>query len=236
MQLVQVHSFFRAVTKAHKGVKFSCPRKNQKTTTTPTSTKCFYFHIHKGFSCMNHAKTDSRDFEEAKTAKISDHVFLTLLAIFVPVGSHLKIVYILLTAPWTASNTYTQVARAQLCAHYAQHIKRLCATCATCHVVRRDSSATKLHRAEIAFILTFYFIGWNHSATEGRKLQNPEKTPDKLQKIPYTKAPTKIRTRTLKLVAGAYKESRRASPLQQASHHGKHDIIHLKSLTNKVQQ
>ena len=90
MQLVQVHSFFRTVTKAHKGVKFSCPRKNQKTTTTPTSTKCFYFHIHKGFSCMNHAKTDSRDFEEAKTAKISDHVFLTLLAIFVPVGSHLK--------------------------------------------------------------------------------------------------------------------------------------------------
>ena len=39
---------------------------------------------------MNHAKTDSRDFEEAKTAKISDHVFLTLLAIFVPVGSHLN--------------------------------------------------------------------------------------------------------------------------------------------------
>ena len=62
--------------------------------------------------------------------------------------------YHLLTAPRTVSNTYAQVARAQSCANHVQHIQRLPrATCrATCHVVRKDSSAIKFDRAEIAFI------------------------------------------------------------------------------------
>ena len=50
----------------------------------------------------------------------------------------------LLTAPRTVSNTYTQVARAWSCANDVQHIERLSsATCLACHMVRRDSSATK---------------------------------------------------------------------------------------------
>ena len=49
----------------------------------------------------------------------------------------------LLTAARTVSSTYAQVDRAHLCANHVQHIERLSrATCrATCHVVRRDSSA-----------------------------------------------------------------------------------------------
>ena len=62
-----------------------------------------------------------------------------------------EICYYLLTAPRTVSNTHAQVAQAQSCANHVQHIERLSrATCrATCHLVRRDSSAIKFDRAEI---------------------------------------------------------------------------------------
>ena len=50
--------------------------------------------------------------------------------------------YNLLTAPQTV---YAQVARAQSCANNAQHIERLSRATVLCHVVRRDSSAFKLH-------------------------------------------------------------------------------------------
>ena len=59
----------------------------------------------------------------------------------------------LLTEPRTVSNTYAQVARMQSCANHVQHIERLSRT--SCHVTchkRRDSSAIKLDRVEIAFI------------------------------------------------------------------------------------
>ena len=54
----------------------------------------------------------------------------------------------------TVSNTYDQEAREQPCANHMQHIERLSrATCrVTCHVVRRDSSAVKFDRVEIAII------------------------------------------------------------------------------------
>ena len=46
------------------------------------------------------------------------------------------------------SPTYAQVALAQSCANHVQLIKFLSrATCVTCHVVRRDSSAIKFDRA-----------------------------------------------------------------------------------------
>ena len=53
---------------------------------------------------------------------------------------------------------YAQVARAQLRANRVQHIERLSrATCrVTCHLVRRDSSAIKFDKAEIAFF--FFFL------------------------------------------------------------------------------
>ena len=54
----------------------------------------------------------------------------------------------------TVSNTHAQVAQEQSCANHVHHIKRLSrATChVTCHLVQRDSSATKFDRVEIAFI------------------------------------------------------------------------------------
>ena len=81
--------------------------------------------------------------------------------------------------------------RAQSCANYVQHIERSpCATCRVmCHVVRRDSSAVKYDRVEIAFIwVLFYWL--NHQPMkEGRKPEFPEKTPgDELQKMPHAKA------------------------------------------------
>ena len=47
-----------------------------------------------------------------------------------------------------------QVAQAHSCVNHVQHIERLSrATCrVTCHLVRRDSSAIKFDRVEIAFI------------------------------------------------------------------------------------
>ena len=57
--------------------------------------------------------------------------------------------YNLLTAPRSVSNTYAQVAREHLCSAsgdcHVQHVM--------CHLVRRDSSAIKFDRVEIAFIL-----------------------------------------------------------------------------------
>ena len=60
----------------------------------------------------------------------------------------------LLTAPRTVSNTDAQAARAQSCTNHMQYIERLSrAACrVTCHVVRRDGSAVKFDRVEIAFI------------------------------------------------------------------------------------
>ena len=60
----------------------------------------------------------------------------------------------LLTALQTVSNMYDQVARVQSCANHVQHMEHLSrATCRVlCHVVRRDSSAIKFDRVEIAFI------------------------------------------------------------------------------------
>ena len=68
----------------------------------------------------------------------------------------------LLTAPWTVSNTYAQVARAQSCSNHVQHIERLSrATCrVTCHMLRRDSSAIKFNRVEITFIWALFY--WPH--------------------------------------------------------------------------
>ena len=71
---------------------------------------------------------------------------------------NLRFFYNLLTALRTVSNTDAQVARTRSCANHMQHIERLSrATCDTCHVVRRDSSAIKFDRVEIAFILALFY-------------------------------------------------------------------------------
>ena len=65
----------------------------------------------------------------------------------------------LLTTPRTVCNRYAQIGRAQLCANHVQYIERISrATChVTFHVVRRDSSAIKFDRVEIAFILALFY-------------------------------------------------------------------------------
>ena len=60
--------------------------------------------------------------------------------------------YNLITAPRTVSNTYAKVAwrnRVQITCNTsnAYHVQP-----AVCHLVRRDSSAIKFYRVEIAFI------------------------------------------------------------------------------------
>ena len=67
----------------------------------------------------------------------------------------------ILTASQTVSKTNAQVAREQSCANHVQHIERLSRLSTyrvTCHVVRRDSSAIKFDRVEIAFILAFNLL------------------------------------------------------------------------------
>ena len=63
-----------------------------------------------------------------------------------------------------------------------------------CYVVRRDSSAIKLDRVEIAFIRALFFGEGGEGAEttnrrrRGRKLEYPEKTADdELQKMPHIK-------------------------------------------------
>ena len=55
---------------------------------------------------------------------------------------------------------YAQVVRAQSCANHVQHIERLSRATrrVTCHVVRRDSSAMKSDRVQIALV-ELYFAG-----------------------------------------------------------------------------
>ena len=56
--------------------------------------------------------------------------------------------YCLLTASWTVSNTYTQVARALSFANHVQHMQHV-----VCHVVERDISSIKFDRVEITYVL-----------------------------------------------------------------------------------
>ena len=56
-------------------------------------------------------------------------------------------------------------------------------------MVRRDNSATKFDRVEIAFILAFILLAESLTDEGGKKLEYPEKTPgNELQKMPHTKA------------------------------------------------
>ena len=68
------------------------------------------------------------------------------------------IFYNLLTAPHTVSNTYTQVAWAQLCANRVQHIERL--SHGTCRFMY-DGTAKLLSLIELkSHLFKLYFIGW----------------------------------------------------------------------------
>ena len=81
-------------------------------------------------------------------------VIIIIIIIIALKGSIRDFFYNLLTAPRTASNTYAEVAWALSCANYVQHIEHLSRATrrVTCHVVRRDSSAVKFDKVEIAFI------------------------------------------------------------------------------------
>ena len=98
-----------------------------------------------------------------------------------------------LQSPHNAANCLQHVRSsgpgAIVCKSCATHRALITCKChVTCHLVRRDSSAIKFDRVEIAFIWASFFIGWTiNPMKEGRKLEYPEKTPgDELQKMPHT--------------------------------------------------
>ena len=87
-----------------------------------------------------------------------------------------------LQSPHSAANCL-QHARSSgpgaiVCKSCATHRALITCKCrVTCHLVRRDSSAIKFDRVEIAFIWA-YFVGWIIKLMkEGRKPEYPEKTP-----------------------------------------------------------
>ena len=93
-------------------------------------------------------------------------------------------------SPHSAANCLQHVRLsgpgATMCKSPATHRALITCKChVTCHLVRRDSSAIKFDRVEIAFIWALFH--W--LMKEGRKPEYPEKTPgDKLQKMPHTTA------------------------------------------------
>ena len=67
----------------------------------------------------------------ASMTNLEEYV-ITIIVIIIALKGAIQDFYNPLTAPRTVSNTYAQVARAQLCANHAQHIERL--SRATCSV------------------------------------------------------------------------------------------------------
>ena len=115
----------------------------------------------------------------------------------------------LLTAPWTVSNTYAQVAWAQSCANHVQHIERLSrATCRdTCHVVQRDSSAItfeSLNRIYLSFILLAEPLTDEEGEETGVPRENPwwRVSENATYWSPKIQAPSETQTHTIALVAG----------------------------------
>ena len=78
---------------------------------------------------------------------------------------NLRFLYNLLTALQTISNTYTQMAQAQLRALSAYHVQRV-----VCHMVQRDSSAIKYDRVKITFIWALFY--WLKTINQWRKRGN----------------------------------------------------------------
>ena len=99
------------------------------------------------------------NFNHARWLEKRGEIILKILAFKGANRDFFFFFYNLLTAPRTVSNKYAKMARAQSCANHVQHIECLSrATChVTCHVVRRDSSAIKFERVEIAFTLALFY-------------------------------------------------------------------------------
>ena len=75
-------------------------------------------------------------------------IIIVIIIIIITFKGAIRDYFYNLTALRIVSNTYAQVARAQLCANHVQHIEHLsrATCCVTCHVVRRDSLAVKFYR------------------------------------------------------------------------------------------
>ena len=93
--------------------------------------------------------------------------------------------YNLLTAPWTISNTYTQVARAQPCANHVKHIERLSHASVMLRATWYEGTAQLWSLTELKLhLFELYFIGWTiKPMKEGRKPEYPEKTPGCIRNV-----------------------------------------------------
>ena len=98
--------------------------------------------------------------------------------------------YSLLTAPWTVSNTYPQVAKAQLCANHMQHIERF--SHAICHVAHAVKGQLSYNVWQSWNHIWFRFILLVETITRRRRGGNrttwTNPADDELQKMPHTKA------------------------------------------------
>ena len=74
---------------------------------------------------------------------------------------YLRFFYNLLTVPWAVSNTYAQVARAQLCANHVQHIERISRASVMLRATWYEGTAQLLSLTELkSHLFELYFIGW----------------------------------------------------------------------------
>ena len=70
------------------------------------------------------------------------------------------IFYNLLTVPRTVSNTYAQVARAQLCVNHVQHIERLSCASVMLRATWYEGTAQLFSLTELkSHLFELYFIG-----------------------------------------------------------------------------
>ena len=81
--------------------------------------------------------------------------------------------------PGTVSNTYAQVALAQSCVNYVQHIEWLSRASVMLRATWNEGTAQLLSWTELkSHLFELYFTGWTiKPMKEGRKPEYPEKTP-----------------------------------------------------------
>ena len=73
-----------------------------------------------------------------------------------------EIFYNLLTAPQTVSNTYAQVAKAQLGENHVQHIERLSQATCCVPVGTKGQLSYQIWQELKSHLSKRYFTGWNH--------------------------------------------------------------------------
>ena len=87
-------------------------------------------------------------------------IIIIIIIIIAFKGAIRDFFYNLLTAPRTVSNTYAQVAQAQLCANHVQHIERLSRASVMLRATWYEGTAQLLSLTELRLhLFELYFVG-----------------------------------------------------------------------------